>query len=66
MVAKLTALLKEFQPFVLFVALLFGVLGAWLALADIIPVLKQVWVPKGTAQSYAIVGACLAIIAGHR
>lgn len=65
MIAKLTALLKETQPFILLIALVFGFMGAWLAAADIVPVLKQVWVPRGTAQSHAIVGACLAIIAGR-
>lgn len=66
MIPKLTGLLQETQPFILLVALIFGAMGAWLALADILPVLKDIWVPKGTAQSHAIVGACLAIIAGHK
>lgn len=66
MIGKLTALLKDFQPFILLVALIFGAMAAWLALADIIPIIKQVWVPHGSAQSHAIVGACLAIIAGHK
>lgn len=66
MIGKLTALLKDFQPFILLVALLFGIMGAWLALADIVPIIKQVWVPHGTAQAHAIVGACLAIIAGNK
>lgn len=66
MIAKLTGMLNETQPFILLVALIFGVMGAWLALGDILPVIKQVWRPSGSAQSHAIVGACLAIIAGRR
>ena len=64
MIKKLEAILKDCQPFILIVALIFGVMGAWLALGDIIPVIKQVWRPQGSAQSHAVVGACLAIIAG--
>ena len=66
MINELTGILKRAQPFILLVALIFGVMGAWLALVDIIPVIKQLWSPSGTAQSHAIVGACLAIIAGNR
>lgn len=65
MIKKLTSILEDCAPFILLVALTFGVMGAWLALADILPVIKQVWRPSGTAQSHAIVGACLAIIAGR-
>ena len=65
MINKINGLLNDIKPFVLMVALLFGIMGAWLALADIVPILKQLWVPKGTAQSHAIVGACLAIVAGR-
>ncbi|MEM8973962.1 MAG: hypothetical protein AAGD43_18020 [Pseudomonadota bacterium] len=65
MISKLTSILQDCQPFILLVALVFGVMGAWLALADILPIIKQVWTPKGSAQSHAIVGACLAIIAGR-
>jgi len=64
MISKLTSILNDCQPFILLVALIFGVMGAWLALADILPVIKQLWRPSGSAQSHAIVGACLAIIAG--
>jgi hypothetical protein len=64
MIAKVNSLLNEARPFIWLVALVFGIMGAWLALADIVPVIKQVWTPRGTAQSHAIVGACLAIIAG--
>ena len=62
---KITDALKSFQPFVLMVALLFGVIAAWHGLADLFPVIKQVWAPRGSAQSMGIVGACLAIIAGR-
>ena len=47
------------------VALLFGVLAAWLAVVELLPVLGQVWRPKGSAQSHAIVAACLALVAGR-
>ena len=47
------------------VALLFGVIAAWHGLAELLPVIKQVWSPRGSAQSMAIVGAALAIIAGR-
>ena len=62
MIAKVTDLLASCAPFVLVVAMIYGVVGEWLGLADIFPVIKQLWSPKGTAQGHAIVGACLALI----
>lgn len=58
--------LQAARPIVGAVALLFGILAAWLAVVELMPVLSQVWRPRGTAQSHAIVGACLAIVAGTR
>ena len=63
LIHKINDLLHETIPFVLLIALVYGVMGAWLAAVDLVPFLKQLWSPKGTAQSHAIVGACLAIIA---
>ncbi len=62
---QFTDILKSLQPFVLFVALLFGVIAAWHGLSELVPVLRQVWAPKGSAQSMALIGAALAIIAGR-
>lgn len=62
---QVTDILKSLQPFVLFVALLFGVIAAWHGLSELVPVLRQVWAPKGSAQSMALIGAALAIIAGR-
>ena len=56
--------LKQAQPFVAMVALLFGIIAAWHGLSELLPMLKQIWAPRGSAQSMAIVGAALAIIAG--
>jgi hypothetical protein len=58
-------MLAQLKPFVAMVALLFGVVAAWHGLAELLPVIKQVWSPRGSAQSMAIVGAALAIIAGR-
>lgn len=58
-------ILGQLRPFVAMVALLFGVIAAWHGLAELLPVIKQVWSPRGSAQSMAIVGAALAIIAGR-
>ncbi len=61
----INSILGQCKPFVGMVALLFGVVAAWHGLAELLPVIKQVWSPRGSAQSMAIVGAALAIIAGR-
>lgn len=61
----LSNLLSQLRPCIQFVALLFGAIAAWHGLAELAPVIKQVWSPRGSAQSMAIVGACLAIVAGR-
>lgn len=58
--------LNQCKPFLYMVAMLFGIIAAWGALSDLLPVLKQVWVPRLPYQPSAIVGAALAIIAGNR
>ena len=63
MTATITQALGALRPFILLVALLLGLLGAWLALVELLPILGQVFRPKGTAQGLAVVGAALAIIA---
>lgn len=65
MVKKINILLAEVKPFILFIAIIFGLMAAWLALAEMFPFIRQIWTPNGTAQSHAIVGACLAIIVGR-
>ena len=63
--SHINSILGQLRPFVAMVALLFGVLAAWLAMVELLPVLGQVFRPKGTAQGMAVVGAALAIIAGR-
>ena len=63
--STINGVLGQLRPFVAMVALLFGVIAAWHGLAELLPVIKQVWSPRGTAQSMALVGAALAIIAGR-
>lgn len=63
--ATVSSVLGQLKPFVGMVALLFGVIAAWHGLAELLPVVKQIWAPRGNAQSMAIVGAALAIIAGR-
>lgn len=58
--------LNSCVPFIRLVALLFGVIAAWHALGELLPVIKQVFSPRGSAQSMAIVAAALAIVAGNR
>lgn len=58
-------ILAQLRPFISMVALLFGVIAAWHGLAELLPMIKQIWSPRGSAQSMAIVGAALAIIAGR-
>ena len=53
------------RPFIGLMALIFGLLAAWHALGELLPIVKQIWSPKGSAQSMALVGACLALIAGR-
>ena len=61
----INSILGQCKPFVAMVALLFGVVAAWHGLAELLPVIKSIWSPRGSAQSMAIVGAALAIIAGR-
>lgn len=61
--ARITAAIESALPFVWFVAALFGVIAAWHGLAELFPFLRNVWAPRGSAQSMAIVGGCLAVIA---
>lgn len=63
--SQINSILGQLRPFVAMVALLFGVVAAWHGLGELLPVIKQVWSPRGSAQSMAIVGAALAIIAGR-
>lgn len=60
---KITSALDGLTPFVRLVALVFGVLAAWHGVCELAPILKGVWAPRGSAQSMALVGAGLAIIA---
>lgn len=62
---QINSILAQLKPFVAMVALLFGVVAAWHGLAELLPVIKSIWSPRGSAQSMAIVGAALAIIAGR-
>ena len=62
---QINSILAQCKPFVAMVALLFGVVAAWHGLAELLPVIKSIWSPRGSAQSMAIVGAALAIIAGR-
>ena len=64
-ISKVNATLQQLAPFVLMVALIFGVLAAWHGFSELFPFARQLWAPRGSAQSMAIVGACLAIIAGR-
>ena len=64
MIATINNFLIQLKPFISMVALVFGIIAAWHGLGEMIPVVKQIWSPRGTAQSMALVGAALAIIAG--
>lgn len=64
-VATVNQILTSLRPFISMVALLFGVIAAWHGLAELIPVIKQLWSPRGSAQSMAIIAAALAIVAGR-
>jgi len=64
MITIINNALVQCKPFISMVALVFGVIAAWHGLGEMIPVVKQIWSPRGTAQSMALVGAALAIIAG--
>ena len=62
---QITNILNQLTPFIRMVALLFGVIAAWHGLGELVPVIKGIWSPRGSAQSMALVGAALAIIAGR-
>lgn len=61
----LNAILAQMRPFLGLMALVLGLMAAWSTAVDLVPVLGQVWRPRGGAQTHAIVGACLAIIGGR-
>jgi hypothetical protein len=63
---QITNLLNQCTPFIRLVALLFGITAAVLALADMVPIVGQIWRPKGSAQTNAIIAAALAIVSGNR
>lgn len=63
--SQINSILGQLRPFVAMVALLFGAIAAYLALAELFPVLNQVWRPKGDMQRYAIVAAALSLVAGR-
>ncbi len=59
---ELTALLLKCQPAIVLVALFYGIIAAWLAMADLIPIMKQIWSPAGKAQAVGIVAGCLSLV----
>lgn len=59
-------ILNQLLPFVRIVALLFGVLAAFIALGDLIPALKGIIAIRGDAQRYAVIAAALALVSGAR
>ena len=62
-VAIVNNALAPLKPVLMVIALALGVLAAWLTLVEAVPVLAQIFRPRGSAQAYAIVGACIAHIA---
>lgn len=64
-ISTINGVLSQLKPFMLMVAMALGVMAAWVQLTEFIPFLRQIWVPRGTAQGMAIVAACLAIVAGR-
>lgn len=63
--SQINSLLNQATPFIRMVALLFGVIAAWHGHGELFPVVKSIWSPRGSAQSMALIGAALAIIAGR-
>lgn len=59
----LTSMLNQARPFISAVALLFGALAAWKGLSEIVPVLGQVFSPRGDAQRLALIAGALALVA---
>lgn len=62
---QINSLLNQSTPFIRMVALLFGVIAAWHGLGELFPFVKSIWSPRGSAQSMALIGAALAIVAGR-
>lgn len=62
--STINSVLGRLRPFVAMVALLFGVIAAYKGLAEIIPILNQIWSPRGDAQRMAILAAALALVSG--
>jgi hypothetical protein len=65
MIATINNVLAQLKPFIVMIALVFGFIAAWHGLGELLPIVKQIWSPRGSAQSMALVGAALAIIAGR-
>lgn len=64
-VATINNILAQLRPFILMIALICGFMAAWGQFAEWMPVIKQIWAGRGQPQANAIVGACLAVIAGR-
>ncbi len=61
--ATATQILNALRPLVAFVALLFAVMAAWKGLTEVLPVLAQIFSPRGDAQRMAIIAGALALAA---
>jgi hypothetical protein len=62
MISEINSVLMRTAPFILMVALAFGFVAAWLGLGDLVPVVKQIWRPSGSAQGYGILAGCLSLV----
>jgi hypothetical protein len=62
-VAVVNNAIAPLKPALMMIALVLAVLAAWLTLLELLPVLGQIFRPRGSAQAYAITGACIAHIA---
>jgi hypothetical protein len=61
----MTAILNSARPFIQATALLFALLAAIKGIQELIPALNIITI-RGTTQTYAILGGCLALAAGGR
>ena len=63
---QIKSALDQTRPFISLVAILFAFLAAWKGLTELLPVLGQVWAPRGDTQHLAVIAAALALASGSR
>lgn len=63
---QIKSALDRTRPFISLVAILFAVVTAWRGLGEFIPIMNQIWSPRGDTIHLAAVTIALALASGSR